>query len=378
MNCHHYLKKHCLSCDLLSLGYAASVKHKEQVLSTLFPQHQANIKPSILSNQQAGSRNKAKVAVALVNREIQFGFYDSVQQFKVLEDCPLHAESINQLLAYLKQGLREFNIQPYDLSTRLGELKFVIITYSESTNDILLRFVLRSTAQLHRLKLLVLAMHKNKNSVKVVTANIQSKHQAILEGDEEFVLSENEMIAHQFGDVVLYQGSRSFFQTNSAVAFQLYQQFQSEFCAFSADSLLDLYCGVGAFSFFAAKHCKSVTGVEMSEAAIAYANQAKVINAKNNLEFIAMDVEVYLKSLKPNGFDAILVNPPRRGLNQAIVDDLLRLSPNILFYSSCNAETLHRDWLQLESQYCLASLQLFDMFPHTSHFETLMVLTKKN
>jgi 23S rRNA (uracil747-C5)-methyltransferase len=374
MNCHHYTKKHCLSCDLLSLGYVASVKHKEQVLSTLFQQHHAKIKPSTLSNQHAGSRNKAKLAVALINNEIQFGFYDSAQQFKVLEDCPLHAQPINQLLLDLKHIL---NIKPYNLKTQSGELKLVLITYSESTNQMLLRFVLRSRAALDTLKSLVTVITQKQPSVTVITANIQSKHQAILEGDEEIVLTPKESIAHQFGDVTLYQGPRSFFQTHSVMAFNLYQHFQNELSKLPAHSLLDLYCGVGAFSFFAAKHCKNVTGVEISEAATAYANQAKAINAKNNIEFIAMDVEVYLKSLKPNRFDAILVNPPRRGLNQAIIDDILRLAPNTLFYSSCNAETLHRDWLQLESQYEIASLQLFDMFPHTSHFETLMVLTKK-
>jgi 23S rRNA (uracil747-C5)-methyltransferase len=374
MNCHHYLKKHCLSCDLLSLSYAASVKHKEQVLSALFPQEQSKIKPSVLSNQHAGSRNKAKLAAALINNEIQFGFYDSAQQFKVLEDCPLHAEPINQLLLDLKKTL---NIKPYDLKTQSGELKFVIITHSESTNEILLRFVLRSKAALKYLKSLVPIITQKRPSVTVITANIQSKHQAILEGDEEIVLTPKESIAHQFGDVTLYQGPRSFFQTHSAMALQLYQHFQTELSRLPVKSLLDLYCGVGAFSFFASKQCSTVVGVEISASAIAYANEVRAVNAANDIQFIAMDVEVYLKSLQPNGFDAILVNPPRRGLNQAIIDDILRLTPNTLFYSSCNADTLHRDWLQLEPQYQIASLQLFDMFPHTRHFETLMVLTKK-
>ena len=379
MKCHHYLKKHCLSCDLLSLGYTASVKQKEAALAAFFPEQVAKIKPAMIpsANHQPGSRNKAKLAVAFNQGEIQFGFYDSTQQFKVLEDCPLHAEPINQLLVYLKQSLREFNLRPYDLSKRLGELKFVIITYSESTNEILLRFVLRSTAQLHRLKLLVLAMHEKQPNVKVITANIQNKHQAILEGDEEFVLTAKETITHQFSDVVLYQGPRSFLQTNSAVALSLYQQFQNELSHLPITSLLDLYCGVGAFAFFANKHCQKVVGVEISEAAIDYANQARVANHANDTQFIAMDVEPYLKSLKPNSFDAILVNPPRRGLNQAIVDDLLRLAPTYIFYSSCNAASLQRDWRQLEAEYEMASLQLFDMFPHTSHFETLMILVRK-
>lgn len=379
MKCHHYIKKHCLSCDLLSLEYASSIQYKEAMLAHYFPEHTSKIKPTVMTevNQQQGSRNKAKLAVVFNNDEIQFGFYDSAQQFKILEDCPLHAEPINQLLLDLKQALNQFDIKPYHLPTQSGELKFVIITYSESTNEILLRFVLRSTTSLNRLKSLTHAILQKQSRVKVVTANIQSKHQAILEGDEEIVLTPDDAIAHQFGDITLFQGPRSFFQTNSAMALKLYQHFQTELNALPVESLLDLYCGVGAFSYFSNKHCRKVVGVEISEAAITYAKRAQAMNDAKGIEFMAMDVEVCLKSLQAKKFDAFLVNPPRRGLNQSIINDILRLSPEYLFYSSCHIASLHRDYLHLEPQYEIASLQLFDMFPMTSHFETLMVLKKR-
>lgn len=374
MQCHHYINQHCDSCDLLSLGYAHSVKHKETMLAALFPQETAVIKPSVLADVQQGSRNKAKLAVALVGDDLQFGFYNHAQVFKKLEDCPLHAEPINALLVDLKKLLREFKIKPYQLATQAGELKFVMITMSESRDELLLRFVLRSVHELPRLKKLTVTLLETQPMVKVVTANIQPKHQAVLEGEEEIVLTSGDAIVHHFGEITLLQGPRSFFQTNSAVALRLYQAFQAEMKNCQVKTLLDLYCGVGAFSFFASRLCERVVGVEISEAAINYAKQACVMNHADNCEFIAMDAEVYLKTLAPNSFDAILVNPPRRGLNAAIIDDLLRLSPQIILYSSCNANTLQRDCLQLASRYSINSLRLFDMFPFTSHFETLAVM----
>lgn len=349
---------------------------KSQTLLNLFPTEADKIKPAVINqNGIDGTRNKAKLAVAKIQNEIEFGFYDQRLQFKKLEDCPLHAPAINAVLAEVKKQLIAHNITPYDLKSKNGELKYLLITHSESTNELLVRFVLRSKALLHQLKLVAQRLTDNNPTIKVVTVNIQSTHQAILEGDEEIVLTDQDYITHQFGECVLFQGSRSFFQTNSTIAKALYQQVQLEISQLEINSILDLYCGVGAFSFFANKHCAKVIGVEISDAAILYANKAREMNTDDAIEFIAMDAEKYLINQKENSFDAIIVNPPRRGLNETIVSHLIRLAPKYILYSSCNAETLQRDVLQLQNQYQIESLQIFDMFPFTKHFETLAVLS---
>lgn len=376
MKCHNFLQKHCLSCDLLSHDYLSSVKIKEQKLSRLFSEDVDKIKPSIICELGTeGSRNKAKLAVALINGEIEFGFYENTMQFKKLEDCPLHAPAINSVLIVLKKQLMSHKIIPYDLFFKKGELKYLLITYSESTNELLLRFVLRSTESLSRLRKLTLDLLELNPAIQVVTANIQPVHQAILEGNDEIVLTEKDCIAHQFDEYSLFQGPRSFFQTNTAMALELYRQFQNELSILPIHSFLDLYCGVGAFSFFAKKYCAKVVGVEISDAAIFYANKAREQNGSFGIDFFAMDVEDYLINQQTGCYDAIMVNPPRRGLNDVIIAQLMRLAPTYLFYSSCNVETLQRDILLLGEKYQIQSLQVFDMFPFTSHFETLAVLS---
>lgn len=379
MNCLNFLQNHCLSCDQLSYGYLSSISIKEKKIRDLFPDHLNKIKETMKCDKGAeGSRNKAKLAVAMVHNEIEFGFYNKKMEFKKLEDCPLHAPAINAVLPILKRELNNFKIVPYDLTAKKGELKYILITYSESADELLLRFVMRSTESLARLKKLTLKLMAENPVIKVITANIQSTHQAILEGNEEIVLSEKDYITHHFDDYYLYQGPRSFFQTNSEIALKLYRQFQNELGKLRIQSLLDLYCGVGAFSFYSEQTCTKVEGVEISDAAIYYANKAHEKNRSNNIHFSVMDVESYLKDQRKGSYDAILVNPPRRGLNDTIISHLLRLAPAYLFYSSCNEETLHRDILKLNSQYQIQSLQIFDMFPFTSHFETLAVLSYTN
>jgi 23S rRNA (uracil747-C5)-methyltransferase len=197
-----------------------------------------------------------------------------------------------------------------------------------------------------------------------------------LEGDEEIVLTKRDSILHQFDQYSLFQGPRSFFQTHSEMAGKLYSTFQQTLSVLPIHSFLDLYCGVGAFSFFAEKYCSNIVGVEISDAAIFYANKAREKN-NSHINFLAMDVDIFLQNQQSTYFDAIMVNPPRRGLNDSIIAHLMRLAPAYLFYSSCHAETLHRDIVKLETQYQLESLQIFDMFPFTSHFETLAVLSKR-
>ena len=322
-------------------------------------------------------RNKAKLAVAFIENEIEFGFYNHNRQFKKLEDCPLHAAAINAVLVTLKQQLSIYNIIPYDVILKKGELKYLLITHSDSKNELLIRFILRSSEAVPRLKKLAADLLILNPAIKVITANIQAVHQAILEGEEEIILTDNDCITHHFDPYFLFQGPRSFFQTNSSMALRLYQHFQQELSLLPVHSFLDLYCGVGAFSFFAAKYCSTVQGVEISDAAIHYANKAREINRCTGLNFQTMDVEIFLRQQQSAHYDAIMVNPPRSGLNETIVAELLRLAPAWLFYSSCNIETLHRDISRLELQYEIRSLQIFDMFPYTSHFETLALLSLK-
>jgi len=276
----------------------------------------------------------------------------------------------------LKKLLAVYDIIPYDLLTKKGELKYLLITYSQSTNELILRFVLRSKESLDRLRKLAIVLIEQHSLVKVVTANIQPVHQAILEGEEEIVLTNRDYITHNFGTVVLYQGPRSFFQTNSAMAQSLYEKFQKELSKLGVNTLLDLYCGVGAFSFYAKKFCIKVVGIEISKEAIGYANKARETNLGSDIVFSALDADAFLQN-NSQRFDAIVVNPPRRGLNDQIITQLIKLSPNYIFYSSCNAETLERDWQKLKNDYEIKSLQLFDMFPFTSHFETLTVLSRQ-
>lgn len=377
MDCRWFNTHHCHSCELLNHTYAETLLMKEKKIADLFMGHNLFLQPTVGLEKAEGSRNKAKLAVFGDSNQVQFGFYDNQAKFKDLEECPLHMEGLNELLPLLKEKLLEFKILPYSVAEKKGELKYLILSKSQSHGDLLVRFVLRSKESLDRLKKMAVILMEEHPRIKMITANLQPEHKAIFEGDEEIVLCGQENILHQFGNVFLTLGARSFFQVTPEIAGKLYQRVGEIVKESKIKSFLDLFCGVGAFSYFAAQACPEVLGVEISKEAIVCANHSKKLNqVSGEVSFLSLDVEAFLKTLDKN-FDGILVNPPRRGLNLSIIHDILNQKPQVVIYSSCNCETLARDFESFSADYEISSTQVFDMFPYTEHFETLMIMKRR-
>lgn len=377
MHCEWFLNSHCHSCELLDTPYPETLKQKESALIGVIPEVQSVLQASVGLTQTAGSRSKAKLAVFRLNSKIHFGFTNEQGISKILETCPLHRPDLNLLLPDLRELLERFKIEPYDLQSKRGELKYLILSQSHSHDDVLLRFTLRSKESLDRLRKLSTILINTYPKIKTVTANIQPHHQAIFEGEEEILLTNQKFIKHRFGDVTVYLGPRSFFQVSPEMAEKLYTAVGEFIQNKKMKSLLDLYCGVGAFSYFAARSAVRVQGIEISPEAIGWALEAAVENeVAGTIDFQAMDAEKYLQQNREK-FEAVLVNPPRRGLNPAIISSILSMNPQWLLYSSCNYETLSRDHQLISSCYKIESAQIFDMFPFTSHFETLMLYSRK-
>ncbi len=371
MHCEYFVKKNCHSCSLLDQSLESTLTQKEQSLRKLFASFTPKYHASIALDKVEHSRTKAKLACFLIDGVLTFGFVDSSLGLHELESCPLHTQGINELLPVLKKYLFKYAIPAYDLKTKKGELKFVIISKSTGENEFLVRFVVRSKESLDRLKKMAKELINELPQIKVVSANIQPEHKAIVEGEEEIVLTDKAWIIHQFDEFKLALGARSFFQVTPEIAKKLYFQVSEQIKMDRPASVLDLFCGVGAFAFYASKWCQRVFGVEISKEAIECAKHSVELNGKK-INFEAYDVEEFLLKNQEQ-FEAVIVNPPRRGLNEKIIDQIFSINPKFIYYSSCNAETLLLDTNKLTSRYELKSLQIFDMFPHTHHYETLAV-----
>jgi 23S rRNA (uracil747-C5)-methyltransferase len=366
--CIYYNRGQCQICTSITQSYSTQIAAKELRLL-----NQLKLSKNILLPSQQSPllafRDKMKLQVGGTIDQTILGFLNpkSLEVTEPIEHCPLHHPKLNQLIVDIKKVIKVAQLQPYDVNARKGELKGIISFFSPTTQQSYIRFILRSKESLDRL----VKFAPDLLPVNVITANIQPVPHAFIEGPEEIKIKGVEIL-HRFNDHELFLSTQGFVQTNTTVAQALYAIASSWISEFEIDKLCDVYCGHGPFLFHLEKHAKQAFGIEINASAVELAKKtAQAI--KSMAEFIAASsssLEHQLKSIAP---DLIIVNPPRAGLS-SFLPILLAQNPRLILYSSCNVETLAADLAVLKTKYRITKVQLFDMFPHTNHFEVLVLL----
>lgn len=366
--CSYYDTHQCHSCSWIDYLYAEQLKLKGEHLHTLLNPFKPQdwLKPAM--SPIKGFRNKAKMVATPTLEGVVLGLSEEVS----LIECPLYDIIMQKTLHTIQEWLRELGVKGYDVRLRKGELKYVLLTKSKYNGSMMLRFVLRSHGIIGRLENGLDDLIKRAPDLKVITANIQPIHMAILEGEEEIFLSEQRRLEERFNGIPLYIRPKSFFQTNPEVAEKLYRT-ASEWADESKPKILwDLFCGVGGFALHCAVSDRSIVGIEIEPEAIECARDSAAQLELKNVRFESLDAASFGASSgeKP---DVIIVNPPRRGLGEQLCKWLIRVNADRILYSSCNATSLAKD-LETLSGYSVRRVQLFDMFPHTTHYEVLVEL----
>lgn len=369
--CSYYNSKTCLSCDLIEIDINGQVTSKEEKLKhiPLLPTHRSG---------PWGFRNKAKLSVTgnVENPILGLLGEEELDQGREITSCPLHHSTINSILVSLKGFIKGSNLVPYSIKKRSGELKNVILFHSEQTNETYLRFVLRSKESIDRIRKNIPDLQVLHPTLKCISVNIQPVPHAILEGDEEIYLTPEKTISHQIGRYTFTISPKAFIQTNSKVAEGLYQTAAKWIGENRPLRFLELFSGQGNFSFLASDYFQEGMGIEINIDAVAEANKMAQSLGLDKLKFKASNAQKILDDAVSFAPDLLLVNPPRRGLGTGI--DLVRkIRSKTFIYSSCDHQTLLSDLKKLEDLYDVVRGQIFDMFPQTSHFETLVELRLK-
>ena len=324
-------------------------------------------------------RSKAKFAVGGSAEHPTLGITGPAPTYEGVDlpHCIAHTEVIASTIEPLKAFIRELHLEPYDIAHSSCELKHILVTQG-SDDALMIRFVMRSKRDLALLRSKLSLLYSLIPTAQVVTVNILPAHAALVEGDEEIVISEQQTLPMLVGDVELHLGPRSFSQTNTGVASQLYRQVASWAQQGGASSLWDLYCGVGGFALHAARGgVERVSGVEISPEAIASARRtAEDLGVSDRVHLMAGDAAQWAFAQHAEARpDAIVVNPPRRGIGTELAQWINQSGIPTVIYSSCYPKSLVSD-LRLMTSYRLTQARLFDMFPHTNHMECAVLLTK--
>ncbi|WP_028637488.1 23S rRNA (uracil(747)-C(5))-methyltransferase RlmC [Nocardioides sp. URHA0032] len=395
MICDHFDAGRCRSCSWLGTPYDAQLVAKQRQVEDLLRGHRVAWDAPVAS-PQLGFRNKAKMVVHGTVAEPTLGILNPAGAGIDLRDCPLHTAGIRTALPVLAAFVTRAALTPYDVPSRSGELKHLLVTESPD-GELMVRFVLRSQEPVARIRKHLPWLQAELPEVVVASVNLQPEHKAVLEGEREIPLSRQETLTMRLTGLALHLRPQSFFQTNTPMAAELYRLGREWVAAVSPRSVWDLYSGVGGFALAIAGTGADVTGIEISREAVASATLSSMemgsmemgsmemgsmemgptetgAAGQGAVRFEAGDATAYaVGSTAPP--DLVVVNPPRRGIGPELAGWLESSGVGHVLYSSCNAQTLAKDLDAMPSLRAVRG-RLLDMFPNTAHYEVLTLLER--
>ena len=375
MQCALYDAGRCRSCQWIDQPVPQQLASKTASLHALLDGLPVAEWCTPVSGPEQGFRNKAKMVVSGSVEKPLLGMLHRDGSPEDLTGCPLYPPSFYPVFAALKPFIARAGLTPYNVARKRGELKYLLLTESQLDGGLMLRFVLRSEAKLDQLRAALPGLQAELPQLKVISVNIQPVHMAIMEGEQEIWLTDQRALAERFNGVPLWIRPQSFFQTNPSVAASLYATARDWVWTLPVKHMWDLFCGVGGFGLHCATPEMTLTGIEIAPEAIACAKQSAEELGLHNVHFQALDSTAFAtgQGAVP---DLVVVNPPRRGIGKPLCDYLSAMAPQWIIYSSCNAETMAKDIRALPG-YRIERVQLFDMFPHTAHYEVLTLLVRE-
>lgn len=381
MRCEYFDAGLCRSCTRMGVPYQRQLREKAARARELLGGHPEIRWLEPAASPEEGFRNKAKMVVSGTASDPVLGILDRAGRGIDLSSCGLYPEPILRALPALREFIAERGLTPYDVPARRGELKHLLVTVSPD-GELMVRFVLRSKKLLVAIRDGLPGLRRALPGLRVASVNILREHAALIEGDEEIVLTEARSLPMRLNGLELSLRPGGFFQTNTEIAARMYRQGAEWIRAEAPAELWDLYCGVGGFALHAARELGAdagaaprVLGIEVSPEAVASAAQTAERAGMDGVEFRVGDARV-LAPEAGAGPEALVVNPPRRGIGPELARWIEASGARTLVYSSCNARSLAEDLRHLPSFAAREGLVL-DMFPQTDHFETMLLLRRE-
>lgn len=376
VKCPHFDR--CGGCDWLNISYETQLKLKQSIFEDEYSRYLSEIKTqSIIPSPKAVNyRNKIILPVKNENGNIKSGMYirrshDVIPHY----ECLLHPEGTEEIIRLTEERLTKANTTVYDEKSGKGNLRFIGVRFSETRKEYVL-IIVTKTGKLPFSKILTDTISKQFKSVKGIVQDINNSGSNRNIGAKEKVLYGKNYITEDLPDISLRIHYSSFFQVNTGQCVNLLNKISS--LADADDTVIDAYSGIGTFGLSLAKRVKKVICLEQHPQAVANGLFNIRENGLDNCYYLPGRVEdTLLPAINKHRADTIVFDPPRKGLDKSIIENI-SLSPiKKIIYVSCNISTQKRD-LSLLSGYGFKLIELcpFDMFPQTHHIECLALLER--
>ena len=377
--------RQCGGCQLQALSYDQQLVFKTNKvkghLERIGGFTDIPMEPIIGMDELFHYRNKAQFPVGR-NKEgkIVTGFYAG-RTHNIIEnrDCALGVAENKEVLDRVIAHMEKYEIEPYNEATGKGLVRHVLIRYGYFTKEVMVCLILNGN-KIPKEEQLVKSLCEIPGMTSI-TINVNKKHSNVILGEEIRLLWGQEYITDRIGDISYQISPLSFYQVNPMQTQKLYAKALEYADLHGEETVWDLYCGIGTISLFLAQKAKFVRGVEIVPAAIENAKENAKLNGLENTEFfVGKAEEVLPREYKKNGVyaDVIVVDPPRKGCDETLLETMVEMNPERIVYVSCDSATLARDLKYLcERGYELRKVCPVDQFGMTVHVETVVLLSQQ-
>lgn len=371
-------RKKCGGCQLQNLSYDRQLSFKQvKVIKLLGKYH--HVCEIIGMKEPYHYRNKVQAAFGERRGEIISGVYQSsTHNIVPVDSCMIEDQKADEIIVTIRKLLKSFKLRAFNDVTMKGFLRHVLIKRGFSSGEIMVVLV-TSVIDFPKQSQFVNALLSRHPEITTIVQNVNNKRTSLVLGEKSKVLYGDGYIEEDLCGLRFRISPKAFYQINPTQTEILYNKAMEYAELTGNETVLDAYCGTGTIGLIASKQAKSVIGVELNSDAVADAKTNAKLNNAENINFFCDDAGEFMVKAADNGekFDVVIMDPPRAGASLPFLRSLVTLAPQKVVYISCNPETQARDLSFLTRKgYKVKRIQPVDMFPHTEHVETVVLLVK--
>ncbi|APH20683.1 23S rRNA (uracil(1939)-C(5))-methyltransferase RlmD [Clostridium botulinum] len=375
----------CGGCSTQYIPYEKQLQIKEEQLLKLFKSKEIKGFDFLgveKSPEEYEYRNKMEFTFGDMEKggDLTLGMHVKNRNFSIVtvDNCEIVDRDFRNILTTVVNYFNEKRLPKYRVMSHEGFLRNLVIRKAKNTGEILVNIVTTSQMEFDFKEIVnMLLKVECKGEIKGILHTINDTLSDVVQVDKLEILYGRDYIIEELLGLKFKIAPEAFFQTNSKGAEKLYSIVKDFLGDASSKVVFDLYCGTGTIGQIVAPKAKKVIGVELIEEAVKAANENAKLNGLNNCEFIAGDVAKVIKDVKQKP-DIIILDPPRPGVHPVALEYVVKFEPKEIIYVSCNPKTLVDDLKYLiDNGYKLEKVKGMDMFPHTPHVETVVLLQRK-
>ena len=375
--------KRCGGCSLQHMSYNMQLKFKHRVVTDNLERIGGfwgiQVSPVIGMDNPMNYRNKAQYPVGMGDNGPVAGFYARRSHIIIdSERCGIQHPASEKVKNTVLEAVKELKIPVYNEITGEGILRHIVTRVSYSTGDVMVILVV-TDEKVPGLKKIIQKITREIPEVISIVLNINKRRDNVILGDKVRTVYGSDTLVDRLGHLKFHISPLSFYQVNPVQTVKLYNK-AVEFAGLTGnETVFDLYCGIGTISLFLAEKAKEVIGVEVVPEAVEAATKNAVLNNISNARFYCGEAEKVVPELYNEGIraDVVVVDPPRKGCDEKLLETMVKMQPKRIVYVSCNPSTLARDLKFLAaSGYRIEEVQPVDMFPWTEHVECVTLMSR--